>query len=152
MGAVGFVGNSLHGCVRKQVTKEVEFGGAGLAVAARYGPDRAAVEVDSVVVVVDLVKVGKVALRVEQFGQNADSRVEGPTGEFVCGVLHELASAPVENPVDEMRVFLLDVFEQLKRQAVVCGDKQRLGAVCGVVAVGRASGLSAVLASVDQAR
>ena len=151
MRAGGFVSDSLDGSVGYQVSDEFELGGAGLAVPARNWPDGAAVQVDPEVVVINLVEVGEVSLFIEQLGQDADAFVDRFALQFALGVVDESASTTVEDSVDESGVFLFSVAENLDRQIGGGRVEQWLGELGGVVAIGGASGLSALLASCDEA-
>ena len=151
MGAAGLVGDPGDRGVGQHALEELEFARARLAESAGDGPDRAVVQVDPEVVVGHLLPVAQVALGVEQFGDPSDAFFDGRAGEVCFGVVDESLAAPVEDPVDEIGMFVLDEFEEFDRE-VVGGDEQRLGALGGVVAVGGPPGLPALLAGFDQSR
>ena len=68
-----------------------------------------------------------------------------------CNGDDESASTTVEDSVDEFGVFFFGVAEYLDRQVGGGGVEEGLGELGGVVAIGGASGLSALLASCDEA-
>ena len=72
-------------------------------------------------------------------------------GELLVRLGHETTAAPLEDPIDDLRVLLGDLVEQVDRQPVIRRDEQRLGAFGGVVHVGRATRLAPHLAGLDQA-
>jgi hypothetical protein len=98
-----------------------------------------------------LLPVAQVALRVEQLGHPCDALLDRSAREVNLRVVDEPSAAPVEDPIDELGMFVVDEFEEFDRQ-VVGADEQWLGAFGGVVAIGRPSGVTVLASGLDQAR
>ena len=152
MGAVGLVADPINVGVGQQISDEIEFGGAGLAVAAGHGPDRAAVEVDAVVAVLNLLEISQIALFIEKLGHDVDPFVDRPTRDPIPSSLDQSLTATVEDAGHQLGVFLFDLFENLDRQPRVVADEERFGCLGGVIVIGRTSWLTAFSFSSDEAR
>jgi hypothetical protein len=149
VGAAGLVGDACDGRLGEDALQELEFARTCLAKPAGDRPDGTVVQVDAELVVAELFPVAQVALGIEQLGDPCDAILGRGAGEDEFGIVDESLPTSVEDPVDEIRVFVVDEFQQLDRQ-VVGGDEQRLGPNGGPVTVGRSARRASLVARLDQ--
>lgn len=144
------MGHTFDGCIGDEISNEVELGSTRLAVVGGDSPDCAAVEVDSIVRIVQLFEVGQVPLVVEQICEKSDLFSDGFVLEGVFCFLDEATASSIEDSADQFGVFFFNVFEEFDREAAVGGDEQWFGEIGGVVSIGGPSGVSSVLSSFDE--
>ena len=144
------MGHPFDRGIGDQVADVVEFGGTGLVVAVCHRPDGATVQIDSVVMVVDLVRVGQVSLLIKEIGQGRYSFVDLHPCEFRGRLFSESSTSSFKDPGNKFWIFLVDMVEELYRQAAVAGDEEIFGQFGGVITIGGASGLATILASGDE--
>jgi hypothetical protein len=131
---------------------ELEFGGAGQAVAGGDHPDGTIVQSKSVAAVWQLVGVGHVPLGVEDSCQAGHALAQGLACELFAALFDSVAAAALEHTRDKSGVFVCEVVEQFDGEVTGSGPGEKgFGQFGAVVEVSRPAGSAPLLAGRHEA-
>ena len=139
--------------LREHRLEELELCGTGCSVAGGHWPDGAVAECDPITLIRKLVELGHIPLRVEDLGQCCHLLLEALARQLVSDLLDAPMLTAIKDTGEKIRIFLLDVAEQLNGEVTGGLGEQRFSLMGAVVEVGgspRVSGSSSLLACRDK--